>query len=57
MNEELENKDVIEVLIKRYKIQRVVMSIYHSQTNDMMKRRHMTIVNALAKMIITRNSH
>ena len=57
MNEEFENKDVIEVLIERYKIWRVVVLIYHSQTNDMMKRRHMTIVNALAKMTMTGNSH
>jgi hypothetical protein len=52
MNEELKNKEIVKVLIKKYKIKRVMMSTYHSQTNDLVKRDHTAVVNVLIKMTV-----
>lgn len=43
----LENKDVVAELIERFRILKIVVSIYHSQANGMIKYGHKTIVNIL----------
>ena len=50
VNGELENKNWLEKLAKRYGIKRVVVSAYHPQANGMVERGHRPIVNALSKM-------
>jgi len=52
MNEELKNKEIVETLIEKYKIKRVMMSIYYSQMNDLVKRNHTAVVNVLIKMTV-----
>jgi len=52
MNEESKNKEIVETLIEKYKIKRVMMSTYHSQMNDLMKRDHTAVVNVLIKMTV-----
>jgi len=52
MNEKLKNKEIVETLIKKYKIKRVMMSTYHSQINDLVKRNHTAVVNVLIKMTV-----
>ncbi len=52
MNEESKNKAIVETLIEKYKIKRMMMSTYHSQTNDLVKRDHTAIVNVLIKMTV-----
>jgi len=52
MNEELKNKEIVEMLIKKYKIKRVMMLTYHSQMNDLVKKDHTAVVNVLIKMIV-----
>jgi hypothetical protein len=52
MNEELKNKEIVEMLLKKYKIKRVMMLTYHSQMNDLVKKDHTAVVNVLIKMIV-----
>jgi len=52
MNEELKNKEIVETLIEKYKIKRVMMSIYYSQMNDLVKRNYTAVVNVLIKMTV-----
>jgi len=52
MNEKLKNKEIVETLIKKYKIKRVMMSTYHSQMNDLVKKDHTAVVNVLIKMTV-----
>jgi len=52
MNEELKNKKIIEMLIKKYKIKQMMMLTYYSQMNDFVKRDHTTVVNVLIKMTV-----
>ncbi len=44
------NKKYTDEFIKKYNIQRVVVSIYHPQVNGIIKREHKTITDGLAKM-------
>jgi hypothetical protein len=46
-----ENKDIIKQLATDYGIKRVVISVYNSKANGIIERDHLSIVNALAKMI------
>ena len=52
MNEELKNKEIVETLIEKYKIKRMMMSTYHSQMNDLVKKNHTAVVNVLIKMTV-----
>jgi len=52
MNEELKNKKIVEMLIKKYKIKQMMMLTYHSQINDFVKRNHTTVVNVLIKITV-----
>ena len=56
MNDDSENKELIKMLAEKYKIKKIIVSTYHSQVNDMMKRRHTAIINALFKMSHKRNT-
>lgn len=47
----LENKDIIAELSIKYRIERVVVSAYHPQANEMIERNYKPIVNALSKML------
>jgi len=55
MNEELKNKEIVETLIEKYKIKQMMMSTYHSQTNDLVKRDHTAVVNVLIKMTVDKS--
>lgn len=50
MNDDLENKNYVEKLIEKYDIQQMIVSVYHLQANDMIKRGHKSLTNALSKM-------
>ncbi len=52
MNEESKNKEIVETLIEKYKIKRMMMSTYHSQMNDLMKKDHTAVVNVLIKITV-----
>jgi len=52
MNEELKNKKIIEMLIKKYKIKQMMMLTYYSQMNDFVKKDHTTVVNVLIKITV-----
>ncbi len=52
MNEESKNKEIVETLIEKYKIKRVMMSTYYLQTNDLVWRNHTAVVNVLIKMTV-----
>jgi hypothetical protein len=50
VDDESENKEVIEKLMKKYKIKKVIIFVYHSQVNEMMKRDHRSLIDVLTKM-------
>ncbi len=50
INDDLENKEILEKLVKRYRIKKMITSNYHSQINEMIKRDHKSLFDALFKM-------
>jgi hypothetical protein len=50
INDDFENKKVLEKLVKRYRIKKMITSDYHSQINEMIKRNHKFLFDALFKM-------
>jgi hypothetical protein len=50
INDDFENKKILEKLIKRYQIKKMITSNYHSQINEMIKRDHKFLFDALFKM-------
>ena len=44
MDEGLENKREIEELLKQYEVRKMTVSAYHSQINEMIEQRHMSII-------------
>ena len=50
LNEDFENKKIIKQLLQRYRIKIKIVSSYHLMINDMIKRNHQFIVDALSKL-------
>ncbi len=50
INDDSENKEILEKLVKRYRIKKMITSNYHSQINEMIKRDHKSLSDALSKM-------
>jgi hypothetical protein len=50
VNDDSENKKVFEKLVKRYQIKKIITLDYHSQINEMIKRDHKSLFDALFKM-------
>ena len=53
----LKNKDAIAKLAKKYGVIKVIVFAYHFQTNEMIKRGHKPIVNALSKISDERSTN
>ena len=51
MNEDFENKIVTEEFLNRYKIQIKLISIYHASINEMIEKKHRSLINVLSKLI------
>ena len=45
-----ENKKAVKTLLDKYEIKQVLISAYHSQTNDMIEQRHWPTIDMLAKI-------
>ena len=50
LNENSENKKIIKQLLQKYRVKIKIISFYHSMTNNMIKREHQFIVDALSKL-------
>jgi hypothetical protein len=50
VNDESENKEILDELVKRYRIKKMITSDYHSQVNEMIERDHKSLFDALFKM-------
>ena len=51
MNEDSENKTVTEKLLNRYRIRIKLTSTYHASINEMIERRHRSLIDVLLKLI------
>ena len=51
INENFENKIIIEELLNRYRIRIKLTSTYHALINEIIKRRHRPLINVLSKLI------
>jgi hypothetical protein len=49
INDDSENKKILEKLVKRYRIKKMITSNYHFQINEMIKRNHKFLFDALFK--------
>ena len=49
MNEDFENKT--KKLLNRYKIRIKLISTYHASINEMIKKKHRSLINVLSKLI------
>jgi DNA-directed RNA polymerase subunit N (RpoN/RPB10) len=52
VNDESENKKILDELVQRYRIKKMITSNYHSQINEMIKRNHKFLFNALFKCLM-----
>jgi hypothetical protein len=50
VNDEFENKEIFDELMQRYRIKKMITSSYHFQINEMIKRNHKSLFDALFKM-------
>ena len=50
IDDDSKNKKLIETFTQKYRIKRLIISIFHSQVNEMIKRKHISIKNALSKL-------
>jgi hypothetical protein len=50
VNDESENKEILDELVQRYRIKKMITSNYYSQINEMIKRDHKSLFDALFKM-------
>ncbi len=50
VNDESENKEILDELVQRYRIKKMITSSYHSQINEMIERNHRSLFDALFKM-------
>jgi hypothetical protein len=50
VNDESENKVILDKFVQRYRIKKMITSSYHFQINEMIKRDHKFLFNALFKM-------
>jgi hypothetical protein len=50
VNDESENKEILDEFVQRYRIKKMITSNYHSQINEMIKRNHKFLFDALFKM-------
>ena len=49
MNKNSENKQEVKALLVKLKIKKVMISVYHSQINGMIKCKHILIMQTLLK--------
>ena len=49
INEDFKNKWEVEAFLIKLKIKKIMISAYHLQTNDMIKHKHILIIQALSK--------
>ncbi len=47
-----ENKDVIKILMKKYRICQVITLLYNLQVNEMIEVKHRSIADALLKIMM-----
>ena len=50
IDDDSENKKFVKIFIQKYRIKRLIVSVFHSQVNEMIKRKHISIKNALSKL-------
>ncbi len=50
VNDESENKEILDELVQRYRIKKMITSSYHFQINEMIERDHKSLFDALFKM-------
>ncbi len=50
VNDEFENKEIFDEFVQRYRIKKMITSNYHFQINEMIKRNHKSLFDALSKM-------
>ena len=52
IDDDSKNKKLIETFIQKYRIKRLIVSVFHSQINEMIKRKHISIKDALSKLTL-----
>ena len=52
INNDLKNKKLIETFAQRYRIKRLIISVFYSQFNEMIERKHISIKNAVSTLTL-----
>ena len=52
IDDDSENKKLIEIFIQNYRIKRLIVSVFHSQINEMIERKHISIKDVLSKLTL-----
>ena len=52
IDDDSKNKKLIETFIQKYRIKRLIVSVFHSQVNEMIKRKHISIKDVLSKLTL-----
>ena len=51
IDDDSKNKKLIETFTQKYRIKRLIVSVFHSQINEMIEREHISIKDVLSKLI------
>ena len=51
IDDDSENKKFVKIFIQKYRIKRLIVSVFHSQVNEMIKQKHISMKDALSKLI------
>ena len=52
IDDDSKNKKLIETFTQKYRIKRLIVSIFHSQINELIKREHISIKNVFSKLTL-----
>ena len=52
INDDSKNTKLIEIFVQKYRIKRLRILIFHSQINEMIKGKHISINNAFSKLTL-----
>ena len=52
INVDFENKKLIEIFVQKYRIKRLIISVFHSQINKMIKQKHISKRNTFSKLTL-----
>ena len=52
INDDFENKKLIKTFAQKYRVKRLIISVFHSQINEIIERKYISIKNVFSKLTL-----